>query len=360
MARSREACLNYKVMDRWISLRGIRGKDGMRAALFLLCISIILGGAGANAADGGGKYGADGPLAVRIETLSAPSPYGAFAATAFIPAGRGPFPVVILSSGFMQKGAAYAPYARRLASWGIIALLRDDPTLLSDLGQAAGLGEGHRSIIRTPAPTRDVNAAGLTNRLASDLLYEVEWLAGPARTDPASPLYRKIDRNRIGLAGHSYGGQASLLAAARLRGRIKGVFGIDPVDPPLGSQARDTLTKIGAPVVLLGETENAWLLSCAPSWFNYQMLYRYAPSGATMITAAGADHTMFEDPANCSFCFLCLPGTADASEVLRYSVRYLAAFFARELLADRSVGARFEGAGAAEDVKTGRIEMSVK
>jgi hypothetical protein len=90
------------------------------------------------------------------------------------------------------------------------------------------------------------------------------------------------------------------------------------------------------------------------------MLYRYAAPGTVMITAVGADHTMFEDPANCSLCWLCSKGPADGSEVLAYSVRYLAAFFARELLKDRRVGSKFEGAGAAEDINAGRIEISVK
>jgi dienelactone hydrolase len=200
----------------------------------------------------------------------------------------------------------------------------------------------------------------MTNRIASDLLYEFDWLVGAANKDPASSLYRKVDGDHIGLAGHSYGGQAALLAGEHLHKRIKGVFGLDPVDLPLGPQARDNLASIGVPVVFLGETTDSSFASCAPSWSNYQMLYRYAASGAVMITAVGADHTMFEDPANCSLCWLCFKGQADGSEVLAYSVRYLTAFFARELLKDRRVGSKFEGAGAAEDVNAGRIEISVE
>jgi dienelactone hydrolase len=332
----------------------------MRTSIVSLCVLILFGGAGSKAAGGVGKYDADGRRTVRIETLNVPSPYGSFAATAFIPGGRGPFPVVILSSGFLQKGAAYAPYARRLASWGIVAVLRDDPTILSDLAQTADLTDSHPGRAYKPALAKEIGAAGVANRIASDLLYEFEWLAGAAGADPASPLYRKVDRDRIGLAGHSYGGQAALLAGERLRKRIKGVFALDPVDLPLGPQARDTLANIGVPVVLLGETTNSAIVSCAPSRYNYQMLFRHAASGAAMITAVGADHTMFEDPANCSLCFLCVEGRADASEVLRYSVRYLTAFFARELLKDRSVGGKFEGAGAPGDVAAGRIEISVK
>ena len=69
---------------------------------------------------------------------------------------------------------------------------------------------------------------------------------------------------------------------------------------------------------------------------------------------------MFEDPANCSLCWLCFKGQADGSEVLAYSVRYSTAFFARELLKDRRVGSKIEGAGAAEDVNAGRIGISVE
>ncbi len=335
------------------------GVYDMRAPIVLLCISILFGCAGSKAAGGAGKYDADGRRTVRIETLSVPSANGSFATTAYIPNGRGPFPVVILSSGFLQKGDAYAPYARRLASWGIIALLRDDPSILSDLGQTVELRESHPNRIHKSILADQIHATG-TNRIASDLLYEFEWLVGAASKDPASPLYRKVDRDHIGLAGHSYGGQAALLAGEQLRKRIKGVFALDPVDLPLGPQARDNLAKIGVPVVFLGETTNSSFVSCAPSWHNYQMLYHHAASGAVMITAVGADHTMFEDPANCSLCWLCLKGPADGSRVLAYSVRYLTAFFARELLNDRRVGVAFEGAGSAADVGAGQIEISVK
>ena len=176
------------------------GVYDMRALIVLLCILIFIGSAGSKAAGGAGKYDADGRHRVSIETLSVPSGNGPFATAAYIPGGRGPFPVVILSSGFLQKGAAYAPYARRLASWGIITLLRDDPTILSDLGQKADLRESRPDSIDKPTLTDQINATGMTNRIASDLLYEFDWLAGAANKDPASPLYRKVDGDHIGPA----------------------------------------------------------------------------------------------------------------------------------------------------------------
>ena len=327
----------------------------MRALLVLVFIGVLAGGHGLKAASRAGKYDADGRYPVSVEVLRVPSGNGSFTATAYIPGGRGPFPVVILSPGFLQKGAAYAPYARRLASWGMIALLRDDPDILSDLGQGIDLRPGSN-----PSNAGQRNDTASSNEIVSGIVSEVDWLQHEAGTDPASPLYRKVERDRIGLAGHSHGAQAALLAAEQLRNRIRGVFALDPVDLPLGPQARYGLANLGAPLVLLGETTDSSPLSCAPSWHNYQMLYRYAPSGTVMITAAGADHTMFEDAASCSFCWLCSKGTADAQEVLAYSVRYLTAFFARELLKDKRVGARFEGAGAEAGIEAGRIEISVK
>ena len=174
-----------------------------------------------------------------------------------------------------------------------------------------------------------------------------------------SPLHGLVDASRIGLAGHSRGAQIALLAAEGLPRRVSGVFGLDPVDFSFGApKAGAKLANIGIPVAFIGETVDKF--SCAPAWFNYQALYDAAASPAVAITALDADHTMFQDPANCNFCSLCTAGTADPSTILGYSVRYLTAFFARELLGDTSVGAAFEGAGATADVKAGLIQITSK
>lgn len=84
-------------------------------------------GPAGDAGAGPGPYGSPGPDTVTTASFSITSSSDTFTTTAYIPGGAGPFPVVILSSGFEQTGMAYAPYANRLASWGIITFLRDDP-----------------------------------------------------------------------------------------------------------------------------------------------------------------------------------------------------------------------------------------
>jgi dienelactone hydrolase len=286
-----------------------------------------------------GRYGAAGPATVTTASLTVtPATGSPFSITAYVPSTAGPRPVVVLSSGFVQSALAYAPYGQRLASWGMVAILRDNP----------GVNEP---------------AAGI----ASDVGFLVTtWLAAQD-ADASSLLAGRVDVTRIGLAGHSEGGQVSLLAAeGPAFGKVKGVFGLDPVDSASdgGVLARGGIATLGVPIAFIGETTDSTGgvdgMPCAPAADNYEVLYGDAASPAVAITAIGADHTMFEDPTHCMFCVVCTAGTAKAAEVLAFSVRYMTAFFARELQGDATVGATFQGAGSGADVSAGLITLLAK
>jgi hypothetical protein len=125
-------------------------------------------------------------------------------------------------------------------------------------------------------------------------------------------------------------------------------------------EARTTLASIGVPLAFIGETTDSASSGCAPAADDYQVLYQAAASPAVSITAINADHTMFEDPASCSFCALCTAGTADQTLILATAVRYVTAFFARQLLGDAAVGAAFAGAGTGQDIAAGVIQVVSK
>jgi dienelactone hydrolase len=280
-----------------------------------------------------GPYGSDGPSAGTKVTVSVTgAPNSPFDAVVYVPSGAGPFPVVVFSSGALQNAAGYALYGKRLASWGILAILRDDPVSAS------------------------------VDSIVADVSYVVgTWLAAQ-NTTAGSPLLGKVDAAKVGLAGHSRGGRISLLAAeGAAKGKVKGVFGLDPVDDR-APYSRTTLGTIGVPVAFVGETVDSTgtLQACAPAASNYQILYQAASAPAVAITAVGANHPMFVEPASCVLCGFCNKGTADQTVVLGYSSRYLTAFFARELKGDTQVGAAFEGAGAAADVSSGAISIVSK
>lgn len=290
------------------------------------------------AADAGGpSFDENGPIEFTTTTAMVQNGSDSFSENIYLPSSPGAHPLVSLTPGLQQPTAAYAPYAERLASYGIVVLVRDDPGLLVQ-----------------------------SQVIAADLAYVIgTWL--PAQNaDASSPLHGAVDLGKVGLTGHSRGGQASLLAAeGALLGHVVAWFGIDPDDPGTidgfvesTQLAAPNLGSVGIPTTFLGGQVATF---CTPANINYQILYAAAPTPSVVITAVNASHTEFEVQSACVDCNVCVPmGTASQQVVLRYAVRYLTAFFARELLGVASVGATFQGAGAQADEAAGLIQITSK
>ena len=287
-------------------------------------------------------YGLNGPEQVTTTQVSYTGPSKIrINLNIYVPASSGPHPVVLFSAGAKLKGQYFRDYGQRLASWGIVAVLKDDST----------------SGLFPPSSTKVLpDVVDLVSR----------WLP-EQNASSTSPLRGKLDLSRVGLAGHSRGGQVSFGAAAgALKGQVKAVFGVDPVDgSQSGVQVRTTIGQLGVPSAFMGETTNSTGgtlgQSCAPKADNYQVLYRAAPSPSVELTAVNADHMQFLDTTGCGFtCGLCSKGSANKATTLAMTVKYVTAFFARELKGDRAVGATFAGAGLQADIQAGRLTMLSK
>lgn len=296
------------------------------------------GGSSADAGDAGGpSYDVNGPIAFTTTTATVQNGADSFVENIYLPASAGAHPVVSLTPGLQQPSTAYAPYAERLASYGIVVLVRDDPGLLVQ-----------------------------SQVIAADLEYVVATWLPAQNADASSPLHAAVDLTKVGLTGHSRGGQASLLAAeGALLGHVVAWFGIDPDDPGTidgftesTEFAATNLGSVGIPTAFLGGQVATF---CTPANINYQVLYAAAPSPSVLITAVNASHTEFEVQSACVDCAVCVPmGTASPTVVLDYAVRYLTAFFARALLGDAAVGTTFQGAGAAADQTAGLVQITSK
>src|SRR5262249_35567113 len=146
-------------------------------------------------------------------------------------------------------------FARRLASYGIITLLRDDPGVLT-----------------------------VTTEVEADLTYLVSTWLLVQNSDASSPLFGRVDLAHVGLAGHSRGGKASLLATEHgLAGKVAAWFGLDPVDASAfsgGEQARDDLGGLRIPTAYLGASVSS---TCAPVADNYAVLYAATPSPSVQL-----------------------------------------------------------------------------
>lgn len=244
-------------------------------------------GAGADAASGpdaGPGSATDpadpGPFLVGTSTSSVATSLGTAQVTLYAPEGAGPFPLLVVSTGFQIGRGNYAGTCEHVASWGYLVLAHD-------------------------------YTAGNHQEKAAEVSELIDWaLESDAPVDPA----------RIATAGHSLGGKVSVLAAIEDE-RVGAVVGWDPVDalPPFSdgsiSVTPERMDELDAPIALIGETGDG---QCAPPADNYQAFFAAACGApdALEVTIAGADHTDWvDDPSACGFaCLVCQQGTtADAT-----------------------------------------------
>ncbi|HEY2753939.1 chlorophyllase/cutinase-like alpha/beta fold protein [Phenylobacterium sp.] len=119
------------------------------------------------------------------------------------PTGSGPFPLVLIVHGnhnmerFSDPGYAYL--GELLASQGFIAVSVDENFLNSSLADLVN------PLKRRGGEENDARAWLLLEHL-------VQWRGWNA--DPTNPLHGEVDMDRIGLIGHSRGGEAVGIAAA--------------------------------------------------------------------------------------------------------------------------------------------------
>jgi hypothetical protein len=269
------------------------------------------------------EYNGDGTVPYTTQTWQVTNGSSTMNVTGYLPSTPGPHPVVSFSCGSTQTAAGYAPYGKRLASYGMAMFLTDDAGILTNTGS-----------------------------IVPNAVYLVDtWM-------PAN-FAGVLDMTKVGLGGHSRGGAVSLLAAETgLKGKVEAWFGLDPVDNEFlmnpTEYARTDLSMVGIPTTFLAAQVVG---NCNPAADGYMTLYPLAPAPTMLLVGVNAGHTEFELASGCTACAICTPdGTEDPDVVLAYGVRYFTAFFARELLGDTSVGAQFQGAGLPADVEAGLIQ----
>lgn len=136
--------------------------------------------------------------------------------TLHVPDAPGPHPLIVFSHGAGGSGANYNGITTRWASRGylVIAPTHADSTSLLPPNERRGVraGELVRDVLTDPD--------GWANR-ARDVTFILDSLDELERLVPR--LAGKIDRDRIGVAGHSYGAHtAQVIAGAKIRTKPSG------------------------------------------------------------------------------------------------------------------------------------------
>lgn len=240
----------------------------------------------------------------------------------------GAMPWVIVSPGFSTDRKQYKRHAERMASWGVVAFLQKSPN--------------------------EWNHA----RYRDDTVALIAFLLSPTGSD-AGRIAGRLDKDRVGLAGHSLGGKISFLVA-QTDARVKALWGLDPVDQR-DPRAEKGMSSIklppGVPIGYLGEVvSKTGTPPCAPGDSNYEVLYRVGPSPALAITVVGAAHMDFvDDPGACGTCGFCKGGTAPKERTNALSVKYMTAYFLSTIGREKRAIDTLAGVQFQKDVAAGFV-----
>ncbi|MBB5915660.1 dienelactone hydrolase [Nocardia transvalensis] len=203
-------------------------------------------------------------------------------------------PVVVLAHGFGQSMASYDPLVDYWASNGFVVV---QPTFLDS-----------RTLGLTPADPRYPDIWRIRVRDVTRVLDDLDRIVA------AIPgLDDRVDRERIAVAGHSWGGQTvGMLLGARVVGpdgpgpdltdeRVKaGVllantgFGGDTLTPfaaqnfPFMSPDFDHLTT--PTLVVAGDRDQSHLSTRGPDWFTD--VYFHSPGARSLLTVFGGEHSL--------------------------------------------------------------------
>lgn len=205
---------------------------------------------------------------------------------------KGPYPLAVISNGFLLGADQYASYGKRLASWGYVVIRWDTN------------GEDFLSALKHDA--------------LGKMIVEIVGWAAQQNQKAGSALNGLVDTSKVVLVGHSRGGKVSALAA-QADSRVVAFFGIDPVNSnPPGQSGASALTGMGqmkAAVAVVGADKGATgFQACAPKADNYEKFFNAAKSPAWEILLIEAGHMQFLDRrALCLPCVACTNGkTQDA------------------------------------------------
>lgn len=213
------------------------------------------------------------------------------------PEGPGPFPLVLIVHGnhsmedFSDPGYAYL--GKLLASQGFILVSVDENFLNSSIADMISPINGR------PSKENDARGWMLLEHLK-------QWRAW--NDDPKHPFYRKVDMDRIGLMGHSRGGEAVAVAAAfntldhypddatvgfNYRFNIGAVVAISPVDGQYEPRRRSTPLKDVNYFVIHGSMDGDVTSFMGSSQFSRDELTGAVPAFKAQLYVKDANHGQF-------------------------------------------------------------------
>jgi dienelactone hydrolase len=204
------------------------------------------------------------------------------------------YPVVIMRAGGGALTTDFTTLAEDLASHGYFVVGFDAPYRTF----VVVLPDG-RVVSRPPTNDPENLSADEANRLinrllpmwTSDTKFVVSQLERLNAADPSGKFTGRLDMQRLGMFGHSFGG-AQALQFCHDDPRCKA--GIDIDGAPYGSVVQGGLKQ---PVLFLLSDHSREMTDPASKQIlaNFHSLYSHLPSGQFFVTIRGANHFSFSD-----------------------------------------------------------------
>ncbi|MET8153177.1 alpha/beta hydrolase family protein [Actinoplanes sp. NPDC049668] len=266
-----------------------------RTALVTLALAatIFVAPAPAHAAD---DTSAPGAYAVGTTDVTATASGRSVAAKVWYPAtsagantavAAGDFGVVVFGHGFLQGVAKYTSTLKHLASWGYIVA----------------------------APTTQGGLSANHSAFADDLNATLTWFVAQDTT-AGSRFAGHVDPAALGLSGHSMGGGASVLAAAR-NPRVGAVGNLAAAET--NPSAATAAASLRTPAMLVSGDRD----TIAPPADHQVPIYQAKAAPKQLRTVVGGSHCGFMDSSG----LFCDSGSIDRATQLKLTRRLLTDWF---------------------------------
>jgi dienelactone hydrolase len=213
----------------------------------------------------------------------------------YMPKGDGPFPVILFSHGLGGSREGYAYLGNHWASWGYCCIHLEHEGSDSSVWQDKQPAKAWRDMKKA------ANAQNAQQRV-QDMQFTIEMLK---ELNQQQPYTGKLDTQRIGIAGHSFGAQTTLTMAGAGRGKITIDGRIKAAIPmsapvfrgPLGLTRTNIYDTIAIPCLhMTGTLDDSPIgdTKAADRRFPYDSINR---ADQYLVILNGGDHKIFSGPS---------------------------------------------------------------
>ncbi len=205
--------------------------------------------------------------------------------------GAGPFPVIIFSHGLGGSREGYAYLGAYWASHGYVCVHLQHHGSDDAVWKNAGLGRMRNAMLESFA-----NPQNARDR-AKDASFAIDELHQLTSTDPV--WQHRLDLSRIGMAGHSFGAQTTLITVGERAPelhedlsdpRIQCAIAMSPPIPKLKSTWHAAFAPIHAPTLVMTGTQDTLDTPAAERRVAYDEL---SVPDSCLVIFNGADHMTF-------------------------------------------------------------------